>query len=186
MEKQVFVPSPTPFRPKLGDFAVIPISGEVGKLIKIGEWLDGDGFKNYEHAEVYVGNMAKDTAPLSLGYTLGAYPGGAMLKPVPVDQSGWLWSSGKIQLTDIQRLAVTMTALRCQGIPYSAADYFALAGHRLKIPMPGLKEYIASTDQMICSQLVDYCYLKAGVHLFNDGRWPGYVTPEDLANVLLG
>ena len=37
---------------------------------------------------------------------------------------------------------------------------------------------------MICSQLVDYCYLMAGVHLFNDGRWPGYVTPEDLANVI--
>jgi hypothetical protein len=28
-------------------------------------------------------------------------------------------------------------------------------------------------------------YQDAGVHLFDDGRWPGYVTPKSLANLLL-
>ncbi len=33
---------------------------------------------------------------------------------------------------------------------------------------------------MICSQLVDQSYQDAGVHLFSDGRWSGYVTPGAL------
>jgi hypothetical protein len=37
---------------------------------------------------------------------------------------------------------------------------------------------------MICSQLVDFCYAKAGVRLFADNRWEGYVTPADLAGLL--
>jgi hypothetical protein len=37
---------------------------------------------------------------------------------------------------------------------------------------------------MICSQLVDEAYLRAGVHLFDDGRDPGDVTPGDLLYVI--
>jgi hypothetical protein len=168
--------------PGIGDFAVIPISGNVGKLISFGEWLNGDGFGAYDHAEIYVG-MADANAPL--GYTMGAYPGGATLVPVPQDQTGWLWSTGHINLTDDQRSKIVQNALACKGIPYSGLDYFALATHRLHVPAPFLKTYIASTKHLICSQLVDLCYDNAGVHLFNDNRWPGYVTPADLANVIL-
>lgn len=166
-----------------GDFICLPIAGEVGKLISIGEWLNGDAFGRFDHAEIYVG-MADPNAPL--GYTMGAYPGGARLYPVPGNQEGWLWSSGKIALTDAQRAAIVLKALSCKGVPYSAADYFALAAHRLHIPAPHLKEYIASSGHMICSQLVDWCYMEAGVHLFEDGRWPGYVTPADLAALIGG
>lgn len=158
-----------------GDFAVIPVSGPVGTLISIGEWLDGSGFGRYDHAEIYVGN----------NQTLGAYPGGARLVDLPYDQSGWVWSTGHITLTQLERDRIVANALACQGVPYSALDYFALAAHRLHIPAPLLKDYVASTKHMICSQLVDYCYLKSGVHLFNDGRWEGYVTPADLAHVIL-
>lgn len=157
-----------------GDFAVIPVSGPVGKLISIGEFLDGSGFGDYDHAEIYVGN----------NQTLGAYPGGAALVDLPQDQSGWLWSTGHITLTDAERTAIVANAMECKGIPYSSLDYFALAAHRLHIPAPLLKEYIASTKHLICSQLVDLCYNNAGVHLFNDNRWPGYVTPADLAAVI--
>jgi hypothetical protein len=169
-----------------GDFAVIPMGGESGKLIEFGEFLNGDGFGNYEHAEIYVGNPAgSPTVPN--GYTMGAYPGGAKLVPLPDEkyQDGWLWSTDRIPLTGPERLEIVNAALACKGIPYSAADYFALAAHRLHIPAPGLKNYIAASGHEICSQLVDYCYLEADVHLFTDNRWPGYVTPEDLANVLL-
>jgi hypothetical protein len=96
-----------------------------------------------------------------------------------------LWSTGHIELTEPQRAAIVKKALACKGIPYSAIDYVALAMHRLHLPAPGLREYIESSEHLICSQLVDMCYRLAGVHLFSDNRWPGYVTPADLANLIL-
>ncbi len=171
--------------PELGDFAVIPIDGPVGFMIRVGEWANGSGFRNYEHAEVYVG-MADKHAPW--GFTMGAYPGGARLKMVPDParwQTGWLWSTGHISLTAAQRGAIVDTALSLKGTPYSWLDYGALAAHRLHLPVPGLKLYIGSSHSMICSQLVDYCYRVNGVQLFHN-RWPGYVTPADLANLILG
>ena len=37
---------------------------------------------------------------------------------------------------------------------------------------------------MICSQLVDEAYARAGVQLFDDGRLPGDVTPADLYGLI--
>ena len=164
---------------QLGDFVCVPMHGEAGKLIRIGEFLNGDGFKNYEHAEVLV----------TRNQTMGAYPGGAKLEDLapPNYQQGWLWSSDTIgkNLSAKQRATICQVALSLQGTPYSSLDYFALVAHRLHIPGgPLLEDFIASQKHMICSQLVDYCYMLAGVHLFNDGRPTGYVTPEDLANVI--
>jgi hypothetical protein len=159
--------------PLPGDFAVIPVRGPVGTLISIGEFLNGNGFGNYDHAEIYVGN----------GQTLGAYPGGAALVPVPVVQDGWLWSTGHIQLTAGERDLIVSNALACQGVPYGWLDYFALAAHRFHLPVPGLKQFIGNSK--ICSQLVDYVYMQSGVHLFNDNRWPGFVDPADLAEVIM-
>jgi len=154
-----------------GDFVVVKVEGVVGNLISFGEWLNGNGFTDYDHAEIYVGG----------GQTLGAYPGGARLRPVPPAGLPQLWSTGRIELTADERSKIVSAALACQGIPYSPEDYFALAAHRLHIPAPGLKDYIADSGSMICSQLVDFCYDCAGVRLFSDGRWAGYVTPADLA-----
>jgi hypothetical protein len=169
--------------PQLGDIACLQITGQVGELIRVGQWLCGDGFRNFEHCEIYVG-LPDEKGPL--GYTLGAYPGGADLVAVPEDQGGWLWSTGQVNLTDPQRGKIVEAALALKGTPYSALDYFAIAAHRLRIPDPDdeLQKYIGDTKSMICSQLCDWCYLQGGVHLFNDGRWPGYVTPEDIANVI--
>jgi hypothetical protein len=65
-------------------------------------------------------------------------------------------------------------------------DYLALVAHRLHIPAPGLRQFIADTGHMICSQLVDEVYRRAGLIMFGDGRWPGYVTPGGLISVLNG
>lgn len=168
--------------PGLGDFTVLPISGETGDLIRVGQWLNGDGFHRWEHAQVFVGMADKDGP---LGYTMGAYPGGAHLVAVPETQDGWLWSTGHITLSDEQRTAIVANAMACKGIPYGALDYFALAAHRLHVPdVDGeLKKHIGNS--LICSQLVDRCYDLAGVHLFNDHRYPGYVTPADLGQVIM-
>jgi hypothetical protein len=162
-----------------GDFACVHVKGDVGTLISVGEYLNGDGFSYYDHALIYLGE----------GHVIGAQPGGARIDPIGLDQlsltnRNYLWSTGKIPLTDSQRRLIVAGAVKCKGVPYSPADYFALAAHRLHIPAPNLEDFIADNGHMICSQLVDWVYMNAGVHLFADGRWPGYVTPQALANLL--
>lgn len=171
--------------PQPGDYACRTMGGTPGKLISLGEFLNGDGFSEYDHAEIYVG-MPDSHA--GWGYTMGAYPGGARLYPVTdpanlSDGNGWLWSSGKIPLTPFQRQSVVNYALACQGIPYGWLDYLALAAHRFHLPVPGLRSYIGSTRSMICSQMVSWVYAQAGIQLF-PGLWPGYVTPAMLAGVI--
>jgi cell wall-associated NlpC family hydrolase len=156
------------------------MSGDAGKLIRLGQLLNGDGFGDYEHAFIYIGDYGT-TGDLA-AQIVEAEPGGA--RRTALNYSSVLWSSGKIPLTDAQRAAIVTAAKKYVGTPYSAADYFALAAHRLHIPAPGLRAYVASSGHMICSQLVDACYADAGVHLFSDGRWPGYVTPGALADLL--
>lgn len=169
--------------PKPGDWAVCSVGGAGGKLIELGEYLNGDGFVPFEHAFVYVGS----------GNILQAEPGGATIVPY-TERGAELWSSGKIPLTAAQRAQAPVIAAQLKGIGYSWLDYAALAGHRLHIPdlpvWPGphhpvtLRTFIGDSGHMICSQLVDYFMLRLGVHLFTDGRWPGYVTPAGLAELL--
>jgi hypothetical protein len=166
--------------PLPGDFAVVPTTGDVGTLIRIGERLDGAPakFAQYQHAFIYVGS----------GNIVQAEPGGAQLTRLPGrfknGVPGVMWSTGLFNLGFTIRYDLCATAHGTVGTPYSALDYFALATHHWGIPTPGLQRFIATSRHMICSQLVDYCYATSGVHLFTDGRWPGYVTPADLAQVL--
>lgn len=162
--------------PLPGDFEVVPMGGEGGKLIHFAQWLNGDGFANYEHARLYLGD----------GKIVEAQPGGARIAPLS-ENDGGLWSTGIISLTDIQRQIIVGAGRKYVGVPYSAADYFAIAAVRLKIGLavPYLRNYVATSKHMICSQLVDKCYQNARVQLFKDGRWNGYVTPADLADLLL-
>jgi cell wall-associated NlpC family hydrolase len=156
--------------PQPGDYACVSMGGEGGRLVALGEKLAGDAFTQYQHAFIYLGS----------GQIMQAEPNGAVQAPL----GGYghiLWSTGRIPLTPGERGRIVAAAARYDGTPYSWLDYAAIALHSLHLPAPGLKRYIQSTRHMICSQLVDQCYQDAGVHLFRDGRWPGYVTPADLA-----
>ena len=161
--------------PRPGDFGLLIGNDTIGRLIRVGEWLNGDGFSLYSHAFVLLDD---DTI-------LEAEPGGARIRPVgEYPDSLVAWSSW--DLTGGQRAAVVAAARPMLGVPYSFADYLALATHRLRIPAPGLRRFVASSGHMICSQLVDEAYRRAGLRMFADGRWPGDVTPADLTRVLTG
>ena len=172
-------------QPRPGDFCCVPISGPVGAGVTIGQWLDGDRFQFYDHTEVYVGR-ADAAGPY--GYTVSAYPDGKGKRALPCAPAalpGSLWSSGLIDLTGTQRVGITEWALAHQDVSYSFLDYGALILHAMHLNVPGLREYVESTGHMICSWFTDAAYLLGGqVHLFDDGRWEGYVKPGDLAGLL--
>lgn len=160
--------------PRPGDFRLVEMGGDVGRLIRVLQWLNGDGFADYEHAAVYLGD----------GEFVEASPHGARVATYGLFDGHVFWSSGIIPLTDTQRADIAAAARSYVGVGYGWLDYLALVAHRFGVNVPGLRGYIADSGHMICSQLVDQCYVDAGVHLFADGRWPGYVTPGDLYQLL--
>jgi hypothetical protein len=87
--------------------------------------------------------------------------------------------------------ATADAALEMVGTPYGFAQYAALAALTLSggdhADRTGpLARYVdrrrpdGRPEQAICSQLVDEVLRVAGVHLFDDGRPPQYVTPGAL------
>lgn len=160
-----------PYRPKVGDIGITTISDWGGKVIRGLQWLNGDGFADFEHA--YVVTNVEDTA---VPFIVEAMPGGAQ------HVENWHPNSVFLKCPEGLGELVAQAALECalKKIPYSDLDYVSIAAHRLHIPAPHLRKYIQSSGHMICSQLADYCALKGGWHLFKDHRWEGDVTPGDL------
>jgi hypothetical protein len=170
--------------PQPGDFCCVPISGRVGFAIEAAQWLDGDRFQPYDHTEIYIG-QPDDKA--IYGYTVSAYPDGQGKRALPVPPSalpGALWSSGLIPLTPAQRVGIVAWCQEHEDVRYSWLDYAALVLHRFGLRDPALRRYIAATLHMICSYFTDRAYSVNEVHLFQDGRWEGFVTPGDLAGLL--
>ena len=155
------------YTPQPGDIGLTQISGRVGAGIRFGQWLNGEGFADYEHAFVYLGG----------GGIAEAEPGGAVQSSVDrYDPSRIAW----LRCPPASRLPVALAATRYLGVGYSFLDYAAVAAHRVHLPVPGLRRYVESTGHMICSQFCDRAAMDGGWHLFDDGRWPGYVTPASL------
>lgn len=157
--------------PNPGDIGVVRITGDVGRLIRIGQWLNGDGYADYEHCFVYIGN----------GQIVEAEPGGARIAELTeyADRDiAWL------RCPPEHGPAVAAAAHGLVGTKYSFADYLAIAAHRLHLPIPGLRRYVASSGRLICSALADRAAQLGGWTLFNDGRWNGFVDPADIWNLI--
>lgn len=161
-------------QPLPGSIGLTSISGAVGVGIRVGQWLLHDGFSTFEHAFLV----------LPGGQLLEAEPGGARIAGLDEYADRTVLYVAPEGLTDEQRAAICAAALTYVGVPYSFLDYAAIAAHRFRLPIPWLRRYVASTKHEICSALVDQIYLDAGVRLFTDGRWPGYVCPADLYRLL--
>jgi len=171
---------PVTYTPQLGDIGLTSITGDVGASIRLGQWLNGDGFSVYEHAFIYVG-------PCRGGNIVEAEPGGARMADLTEYADRDIsWLPAPTTGNPLLGFKVAIQARYLVGTPYSFADYAAIAAHRLRLPgSRALKSYIASTRHMICSQLADEAARRGGWNLFADGRWPGYVTPGDLYELAL-
>lgn len=153
--------------PHPGDIGLVAIRGRVGAAIRFGQWLCGDGWHHYEHAFVYVG----------AGEVVEGMPQGA--RRASIDQYDGR-PVAYLRCPPDLGPAVAEAALGFIGVPYSFADYLAIALHRAGIPAPHLRAYIESSRRLICSALCDRAAEIGGWKLFDDGRWHGYVTPGSL------
>jgi hypothetical protein len=156
-----------------GRIGLVKIHGAAGLGIRFGQYLNGSGFEDFEHAFMDLGD----------GTLIEAEPGGARIRSlseydgVTVHWCDNIYSA----LRPGQGQVIAGIARKFENVPYSFLDYDALAAHRFGLKTDFLREYIASSGHMICSQLVDRAYNEGGYHIFTDpSRWDGFVTPGDL------
>lgn len=79
---------------------------------------------------------------------------------------------------------VTGMANSLVGTPYGWLDYAMIGLRRLHFNFPGMEQWVSSTHSLICSQLVAVCWVAGMTPLF-PGRWAGYATPQQEADLLL-
>ena len=163
-------PTPLP-----GMFGLTRIGGPLGVAISLGQWAVGDGSR-YTHAYVVLND----------GKVMEAMPSGARVRSLAHAKThhptAYSWP---IHLTDEQRQLIVAQACVLEGTKYGFAAYLHLVLSRVGIRWPWLVRYMRRNGRMICSQLVDEVYRRAGIKLFDDDRAPHDVTPGDLANLLI-
>ncbi|MGZ4587718.1 MAG: hypothetical protein ACXVX9_07930 [Mycobacteriaceae bacterium] len=155
--------------PDLGAFGVSATSGWKAWVIR------AVTRSAVNHAFVYVGN----------GQIVEANPSGAAVGNVD-EYPHTIWSH--MALTTQQRHAIANAADTLVGTPYSWVDDACIGLADLfgwHVPEP-VRARLSRRSRLMCSQLVDVAYSKAGVHLFPDGRIPGDVSPGDLLHLIEG
>jgi hypothetical protein len=161
----------TEYEPRPGDIGIVHISGAGGQVIRWLQRAAGCGFEDYEHV------LGVVPSPGNYIEVVEAEPGGARRAEFSyAGHTRWLVCPDEFRGAMVNNL----NWYARQKTPYSWLDYAAVGAHAKHIWLPGLKHYIETTKHMMCSQLVDAAAAKAGWHLFDDNRWPGYVPPCDL------
>lgn len=170
----------TAFPDKPGLIGLVPVPGELGKMVHVAQWLNSRPLRQWLAPERYP-DIGHAFVCIGEGQLVESELTGARIRPVSEYKPDEIyWCHGIYStLEPGQGERVAQAARTLEGTPYSVIDYAALFLRRFRIPAPWLRAYIASTRHQICSQLCDTAYIQAGKQLF-DGRWPGYVTPYDL------
>ncbi|QDH93995.1 peptidase [Streptomyces phage Evy] len=169
--------TPKKYTPRPGDIGLTRIGGLTGVLVGLGQFILRDASR-YTHVFVV----------LSETEVIEAMPGGAIISPLDKYAGTTKYGSPlaaylDIKLTPEQREAIVREARQLEGVPYSFLDYVALALERVGLHWKWIESRVTSSKHMICSQLADEAYKRAGVHLFEDGRLSQKVTPGDLTYV---
>src|SRR5579859_4753074 len=113
----------TPALPAPGTIGLTQISGEVGRLIEFGDFLNGQGFRDWEHAFL----LGPD------GSILEAEPGGARIGHVSQYADIYWCTAIAAQYSEGKLQAIWDNAVaKYEGVGYSFLDYLALFCHRLQ------------------------------------------------------
>lgn len=168
-----------------GDIGFSSIKGCVGAGILLGQSLiDAAALLRGKRVDTagWVTHAYVVTEVHSMGARIvEAMPGGARVE--------WLtrrmrvgpgFGYARLPISEVQRAEIAAYAPTLRGTPYSFADYASLAALHVGVRPRWLRDYVAGTGHMICSQLVDHTYSRAGVRLFLDGRPSQDVTPGAL------
>jgi hypothetical protein len=163
-----------------GTIGLVNISGEVGKLIHVGQWLNSHPLDRWFDPENYP-NIEHSFVLLPDRMVVEAEPGGARV--VSIDEyTGvdvfWCTSIAS-RLTEAELASVASVAASFKGVPYSFLDYEELFARRLHLPVGLLRDDIAHLKHVICSQLCALSYRDQGYTLF-PGTWRQLVAPYDL------
>jgi len=169
---------------------VTPLPGDFGVVRTSGPWLDRlaawairwgtNSPVNHAFIATTNGRIVEAVRHVQLGYA--------------DEYDDIVWSTGRLapELTPStsQRDEIVATALSMVGDKYNALDIVAIGlaqkrlGHTVSDRTWWAKR-LSNDGREICSQLVDKAYFAAGIHLFEDGRLPGLVSPGDLYDLLL-
>ncbi|MER5754411.1 hypothetical protein [Streptomyces sp. NPDC002088] len=152
--------------PPVGTYGVTATGGIAGWWIRLGT------FSRYNHAFVVGhGGLIIEATPHGAKYGhISMYPKARynLHTSLPDDTRERIWSNAQALL----------------GTKYGWLDLFALSLKFFGLRWEWVENRIQRQDRLICSQLVDLAYERAGVHLFDDGRLSQNVTPGDLADIL--
>jgi hypothetical protein len=182
-----------------GDVIFPTIHGYAGALVGAGQFILGDATSG-EWKVRHVAMVAQaQTPPNQYGTRIvQAMPSGAeeidltrasFADGFPILRPDWSLITDRPVPIAGGGVAVAISARRYIGVPYSFADYAAIAGRHVLALQPTQRtpfdRYVSNSHRMICSQLVDQALTDAGYHLFDDGRIPQDVTPAALYRKLL-
>lgn len=163
-----------------GAIGVVPVAGVGGFGIQLGELII-DRRDGAQHAFVLLDD---DTV-------LEAEPKGARVSPLAHCARPIAWIDPP--LSDATRAVVVRTARGFVGCGYNWWSYLWLALCRFGLRPGWLRKRVADPGNNMCSQLCDLIWQDAAaalapsdpdvklLHLFDDNRLPGNVTPGDLA-----
>jgi hypothetical protein len=145
-----------------GQVAIISTSGWVGRLVQL---VTGSA---WNHSVVAINELE----------CVSAEPGGARIRLISEYRHDTVaWS--QFTRSDERRDRITTWAFDHLDVDYDYLGFVAIALTKLLGPFAPkwLLRYIATRDRLICSYLCDLALQAGGIHLFDDHRPHGCVTP---------
>lgn len=155
-----------------GDYCVVATTGIMARLIRLVTR------SSVNHAFILVGP----------GRIIEADPGGAVETNL-ANYNGLYQVWSDMDLSPLVRAKIVDAAHSHIGAPYSWLDDLCIGlTHLFGVHVPtSVRRRLANPKRLECSQLIDQCYLDAGIHLFSGdrSRIPGDVAPGDLLALIL-
>jgi hypothetical protein len=158
------------YLPKPGDIGLTGSKSLTGRVVKAAQALiDDHSFVTHTFIVLYD------------GWIIEAQPGGAAFDRLEKYPDAMF---SRFNLTEDQRQDIVVEAIKMHGTPYSFLDYLALGLTHWRICPKFVRDRVASSGHMICSQLCVEAYNRAGLTIPGNGNQPMDITPVRLANLV--